>query len=97
MPHLRIAPEGVGNHLWIVPEKKPAFPVDLEDLDLSEDLLDRIEAWGDAYDAIYDAANPAASTFPSPEAEILWRAEGQLIAAAMRDELGDDWEVEARF
>ncbi|MCX5496876.1 hypothetical protein OSH11_19370 [Kaistia dalseonensis] len=97
MPKLLIAPEGVGEHLWIVPENKPPFPVEIEDLDLSEELMDRIEAWGDAFDAIYDPAHPAGSSFPSAEAEIVWRAEGQLIAAAIRDELDDDWEIETKF
>ncbi|MBZ9939086.1 hypothetical protein LB518_22500 [Mesorhizobium sp. BR1-1-16] len=97
MPHLRIAPEGIGLHLWLVPERKPAQPIEIDDLDISDDLADRIEAWGDAFDAVIDDSLPPATGFPSPEAEIVWRAEGQLIAAALKDELGADWEIETRF
>ncbi len=97
MPRLRLAPEGVGLHLWLVPEKKAAHPIEIDDLDISDDLADRIEAWGDAFDAAFDDSGPPTATFPSPEAEVLWRAEGQLIAAALRDELGEDWEIETRF
>lgn len=94
MPTLRISPELLGDHLWIVTEKKPAEPIDLDDLGLSDDLADRVEAWGDAFDAIYDADNPSQSAFPDREAELRWRAEGDAIAAAIREELGPDWRVE---
>lgn len=97
MPHLRIAPEAIGLHLWLVPEKKAARPIEIDDLDISDDLADRLEAWGDAFDAHLDDAEPPVLAFPSPEAEVLWRAEGQLIAAALQDELGEDWEIETRF
>ncbi|MCX5517649.1 hypothetical protein OSH10_04310 [Kaistia defluvii] len=97
MPQLRISPEGIAEHFWLVPDNKPAFAIEPDDLDLSDDLLDRIEAWGDAFDAVFDPANPPATRFASPEAEIVWRAEGHAIAAAIREELGDDWDVETRF
>ncbi len=97
MPRLRIAPQGIGLHLWLVPERKAPQPIEIDDLDISDDLADRIEAWGDAFDAAFDDANPSATVFPSPEAEVLWRAEGQLIAAALKDELGEDFEIETRF
>lgn len=97
MPRLRVAPEGVGLHLWLVPDRKPPQPVEIDDLDLSDALMDRIEAWGDSFDAIFDEADPSASSFPSAEAEAGWRAEGNQIVMALRDELGEDWDVEARF
>lgn len=97
MPQLRIAPEQIGGHFWIVPAGKPAQMIDLDDLELSEDLGDRIEVWCDQWDAIYDPANPAGSVFPTPEEDAVWRAEGQIIAALIREELGEEWEVETRF
>jgi hypothetical protein len=97
LPQLRISPEGIAEHFWLVPDNKPAFAIEPDDLDLSDDLLDRIEAWGDAFDAVFDPANPTETRFASPEAEIVWRAEGHAIAAAIRDELGDEWDVETRF
>lgn len=97
MPRLIIAPEAIGLHLFLAPGQKPPRPVEIDDLDISEELADRIEAWGDAFDAVFDEVEPSATTFPTPEAEVLWRAEGQLIAAALKDELGEDWEIETRF
>lgn len=97
MPRLRIAPQGVGLHLWLAPDKKAPRPIEIDDLDISDDLADRIEAWGDAFDANLDDAEPPALHFPSPQDEILWRAEGRFIAAALQDELGEDWEIETRF
>jgi hypothetical protein len=97
LPRLRISPEGIGTHFWIVPETKPAYPIDPDDLDLSDDLLDQIEAWCDAFDAIFDPTDPKSSRFPTAEAEVVWRAEGQMIVAAIRDELDDEWDIEARF
>lgn len=84
-------------HFWLVPDNKPAHAIEPDDLDLSDDLLDRIEAWSDAFDAVFDPEDPQASRFPSAEAEVVWRAEGQLLVAAIRDELDDDWDIEARF
>ena len=97
MPRLRLAPEGVGLHLWLVPERKPPQPLEIDDLDISDDLADRIEAWGDAFDAALQETHLPTTAFASPEAEVLWRAEGQLIAAALKDELGEDFEIETRF
>jgi hypothetical protein len=97
LPRLRISPEGIGTHFWLVPEGKPAVPIEPDDLDLSDDLLDRIEAWSDAFDAIFDPADPKSSRFASAEAEVVWRAEGQMIVAEIRDELDDDWDIETRF
>jgi hypothetical protein len=97
MPHLRIAPEQIGSHFWIVSAGKADTIVDPDDLELSEDLLDRIEVWCDAYDAVCDPVTPAATVFASPQDEVVWRAEGQLIAALIREQLGDEWEVETRF
>lgn len=97
LPHLRISPEGIGSLFWLVPENKPAFAIEPDDLDLSEDLLDRIEVWNDVFDALFDSDDPKASQFPTPQAEAAWRAEGRVLAIAIRDELGEDWEVEAQL
>ncbi|MBN9058909.1 MULTISPECIES: hypothetical protein [Kaistia] len=97
MQHLRISPEGISSLFWIVPEDKPAYAIEPDDLDLSEELLDRIEVWNDVFDALFDSDDPKASQFPTPQAEAAWRAEGRALADAIREELGDEWEVEARF
>ncbi|MBB5751509.1 hypothetical protein [Prosthecomicrobium pneumaticum] len=97
MPHLRIAPEGLGRHLFIVPESGAPRAVDLDDLPIGEDLADRLEAWGDAFDATLDSDDTADPLWPSAEAEAYWRAEGALLAAALKVALGAEWTVESRF
>jgi hypothetical protein len=97
VPRLRISPEGISEHFWLIEDNRPPAVIEPDDLDLSDDLLDRIEAWSDAFDAIFDPADPKSSRFSSAEAEVVWRAEGQMIAAAIRDELDDDWDIETRF
>ncbi|MCX5516579.1 hypothetical protein C3941_23405 [Kaistia algarum] len=94
MPKLRIAPRWLSEPLWIVSDRKEDEVVDIDDLDLSDDLADRIETWVDALDATYDAKDPARSAFPNPGAEQRWRSEGEAIATAIRVELGAQWEVE---
>jgi hypothetical protein len=97
VPLLRIAPLGVGRHLWILSGKPPARPVELDALEISEALADAIEAWGDAWDAVADPGGGPAARFPSAGAEEEWRAEGLRLAGALRRELGEEWEVEAAF
>jgi hypothetical protein len=97
MPKLRIAPRWLSEPLWIVDDRKADEVVDIDDLDLSEDLADRIETWIDALDATYDAEDPARSAFPNSGAEQRWRQEGEAIAAALRIELGPDWQIELSF
>lgn len=94
MPRLRIAPQWLSEPLWIVPGRGEAEPVDLDDLGLSDDLADRIEEWIDAFDAVLDPVDPEQSRFPDAHAAIAWRREGEAIAAAVRRELGADWQVE---
>lgn len=96
MPHLRIAPAGLAEHLWLVPEKGPARLIEIDDLDLDDGLSDRLEAWCDSYDALFDEG-PDPSDRPSAEAEAAWQAEGALLAAALKIALGPDWTVETRL
>lgn len=96
MPTLRIAPAGLAQHFWVVPEKGAPAVVGPDDLDLDDDLADRLEAWGDAYDAVV-IEDRGGADWPSAEAEAIWRAEGALLAAALKIALGPDWTVESRF
>lgn len=94
MPRLRIAPQWLSEPLWIVPDRREAEPVDLDDLGLSDDLADRIEEWIDAFDAVLDPVDPELSRFSDARAAIAWRREGEAIAVAVRRELGADWQIE---
>lgn len=91
---LLIAPEWLGRSgLWRIDAKGRRKPVDAEDIGLSEELADRIEAWMDGFDAIYDEADEAASDFASAAERQGWEAEGLAIAEAVAAELGTGWQV----
>lgn len=93
---LLIAPAWLGlSGLWTLDAKGRRKAVDAEDLGLSEDLADRLEAWMDAFDAIYEEEQEARSRFPGEAEQCAWEAEGQAIAAAVAAELGPDWTVSA--
>lgn len=94
MPRLRIAPRRLGEPLWVVEANGRAEAVDIDDLDLPEELADRIEGWVDAFDATYDAADPSLSGFHDRNAENAWRNEADALVAELREELGEDWVVE---
>ncbi len=84
---LLIAPAWLGQSgLWTLDAKGRRSAVDAEDVGLSEDLADRLEAWMDAFDAIYDEDAEARSRFPSD-------AEQRACTAAVVAELGAGWSV----
>jgi hypothetical protein len=93
---LLIAPAWLGQSgLWTQDAKGRRSAVDAEEIGLSEDLADRLEAWMDAFDAIYDEDAPERSRFPDAVGQLAWEAEGAAIVAAIRDELGSGWTVTA--
>ncbi len=92
---LLIAPAWLGHSgLWLVDAKGRRKPVDAEDVDLSEELADRLEAWMDQFDAIYDEDDETRSRFADAVQQLAWEAEGAAIAEAVRAELGASWTVE---
>lgn len=91
---LVIAPEWLGRSgLWTLDTKGKRRAVDAEDIGLSEALADRLEAWMDAFDAIYDEADESASHFAAEAERLEWEAEGLTIARAIAAELGTEWNV----
>ncbi len=95
---LLLAPEWLGKSgLWQVDAKGKRKPVDAEDVGLSDALADRLESWMDAFDAIYDEADEAASDFADEAERIAWEAEGTELAAAIAAELGPDWQITHDF
>jgi hypothetical protein len=91
---LLIAPAWLGRSgLWLLDAKGRRKAVDADDIGLSDDLADRLEAWMDAFDAIYEEDNEARSRFPDAVEQLAWEAEGAAIAEAVADELGADWTV----
>lgn len=93
---LLIAPAWLGlSGLWIIDAKGRRRPVDAEDIGLPEDLADRLEAWMDTFDAIYEEDDEARSRFPDAVEQMAWEAEGAALATAIAKELGSDWKVSA--
>lgn len=93
---LLIAPAWLGQSgLWTLDAKGRRSTVDAEEIGLSEDLADRLEAWMDAFDAIYEEDAEARSRFPSEAEQRAWEAEGHAITAAVAAELGAGWSVSA--
>jgi hypothetical protein len=91
---LLIAPAWLGlSGLWTLDAKGRRKAVDAEDIGLSDDLADRLEAWMDMFDAIYEEDNEARSRFPDAVEQMAWEAEGAALAVAIADELGPDWTV----
>lgn len=94
--HLFIMPQWLGlSGLWLIDAKGRRQPTDAEEIGLSEDLADRLESWMDAFDAIYDDDDEAASAFSS-EAELAeWLDEGAALRQAIAAELGDGWRIDS--
>lgn len=91
---LLIAPAWLGlSGLWLLDAKGGRKPVDAEEVGLPETLADRLEAWMDTFDAIYEEDQEARSRFPNAVEQLAWEAEGAALAAAIADELGPDWVV----
>lgn len=91
---LLLAPEWLGlSGLWQIDAKGKRKAVDAEDVGLSEELADRLEAWMDAFDAIYDEDEPGASDFGDTVERLAWESEGVALVHAIAGELGAGWEV----
>jgi len=91
---LLIAPAWLGlSGLWTLDAKGRRKAVDSEDIGLSEDLADRLEAWMDTFDAIYEEDNEARSRFPDAVEQMAWEAEGAALAVAIAEDLGSGWTV----
>ena len=91
---LVIAPAWLGlSGLWTLDAKGRRKAVDAEDLGLSEELADRLEAWMDAFDAIYDEEQEARSRFASEAEQRPGRPRGRRSPRAVAAELGPDWTV----
>lgn len=91
---LIIAPEWLGRSgLWTLDAKGKRRPADAEDVGLSEEFADRLEAWMDAFDAIYDEENESRSAFSSEVERLAWEAEGGALVHAAAAELGSAWMV----
>ncbi|MCA0407596.1 MAG: hypothetical protein LCH39_15750 [Proteobacteria bacterium] len=91
---LKLMPEWLGQSgLWRFDAADGGYwPVDAEEIGLSEALADRLEDWTDTFDSIFDEDDPPASRFESRQAHAAFVAEGEALAALIRRELGAEVE-----
>lgn len=86
-----VAPVWLGQSgLWLTDAKGRRKPVDAEDIGISEALADRLEAWMDEFDSIYNEGSESASVFSDEVQRIKWEAEGVAITHAISVEVGND-------
>ena len=62
-------------------------------LGLSPDLVAELNRWAEEYTATLNRDDPAASGFPSEEAEREFAARGRRLAEAIRAQVGPEWRV----
>ncbi|MCA1222840.1 hypothetical protein [Streptomyces sp. 8L] len=65
-------------------------------LPLSAGLVADLDGWRARWDAAYDLDDPLDAGFSSPEEERAFEAEGERLAAGLREELGSGWTVSLR-
>jgi hypothetical protein len=98
--HLKLAPQWLPpayigqSGLWLRDLDGDYIECSPEDAGLSEALGDRIEAWMDDFDALYDADSPEKSRFLTLDAYSTWREEGEAIAGLIRTAIGPGGLVE---
>ncbi|MGL4440173.1 MAG: hypothetical protein ACRCUE_12975 [Bosea sp. (in: a-proteobacteria)] len=83
--------------LWSLDARGRPQPTDADEAGLSDELSERIEEWVDALDAAFDEDTPEVRRFASETERRAFHAEGQAIAAAIRDEIGDEATLELDF
>ena len=96
--HVRLMPEWLGQSgLWLADAQGAFDASDAEEIGLSDDLADRLEAWMDEFDSTYDEDDPAASCFASAAAFAAWQVEGEAIARAIRAQLDPDESLDVQL
>ena len=76
--------------IWGVDEIDNIAP---EELPLSQQTIDRLNAWQDAYDQTLNQDYPPLSDFSSPQAKRNFEREGINLWQKLRVELAPDYEV----
>lgn len=75
---------------WPTWDDETGDNLDPADLGLPSDLVARLVAWDDRFQATFDDACPPDSRFPDADAEANWIAEGDVLFVALTEELGAD-------
>jgi hypothetical protein len=92
--NLRLRPDWQCYPLW---DMDTGDGVSHYSLDLSQELMDRIEMWDDSWQDTYNGDDPASSGFKTDEERAAWRAEGKAIAAELRKVWPGKLEIDEQF
>lgn len=75
----------------------PGSQVNVDELPISRELRDSLQAWSDErtryMDSWYDPEADPPSVEPEGSDDTEWLAHGRLLTERLRDELGPDYEV----
>jgi hypothetical protein len=66
-------------------------------LPISQNLVNRLNAWAHKYDATLSQDDPASSGFASEQARDDFKKEGGLLALDLQEELGAEYLIKARI
>jgi hypothetical protein len=83
--------------LWSTDARGRSHATDADEVGLSDALADRLEEWLDALDGLFDEDVPGQRGFATDTERRAFAAEGHAIAAAIREELGEDWVITVDF
>jgi hypothetical protein len=90
MRRLRVSADYHAFPVWDVDD---GGMVDASTLPIDAQLVERLQAWADRYDATLDLDDPLASGFATPDEEVAFTADGRQLARALQVALGPDFVV----
>ena len=96
MKHLKLMNEFCCWPIWNI-DPEEYGNINPTTLPISVELQERLLEWARTYDAIFNGDDPANSAFPTVSEEVEFKHEGYLLAEALKNELGEDYEVETRI
>ena len=90
MRRLRVSADYHAFPVWDVDD---GGMVDASTLPIDAQLVARLQAWADRYDATLDLDDPMASGFETPDDEVAFVSEGRQLARALQLQLGTGYDV----
>lgn len=93
MIRLRVTSEYLAGPIFC-PDQDKMGHVDIENLSLSPELIEKIRRWDGEYQATFNSEYPPDSGFSTPEAELRHTTEGRALAKLIQEELEGGYMVE---
>ena len=90
MRRLRVSADYHAFPVWDVDD---GGMVDVSTLPIDDQLVARLQAWADRFDATLDMDDPTASGFANQDEETAFVAEGRQLARALQVQLGSEFDV----